>query len=152
MFKKLKWPPLGTLASTNRTQTQSGLVLSPPSPAPAELPEIRVQVEESSNFYNFVAPPPCVVCDPLTACAERAVPAEALFRSADNGCSICSLFRKVCMQAGNIDSFDYVSTWSGSRGGFGVYLIEKYVEDGKEVAGQTLAVMALASDGGNGPG
>ena len=84
---------------------------------------------------------------PLTTCTEQSVPIVALFRSADKGCSICSLFWKVYIEAGNLDSIHYISTLSGSRGAFGVYLIKKCVEDGNEVAGEAVAAVVLASNG-----
>ena len=151
MFEKLKRAErlaLGKPASTKGIQTQSELYPPPPGPALGELPEIRVQVEESSSFYDPISPRPCITCGPLTACTEQSVPIEALFRSADNGCSICSPFWKVYIEAGNLDSIHYKSTWSGSRGAFGVYLIKKCVKDGNEVAGETVAAVVLASNGG----
>jgi hypothetical protein len=153
MFEKLKRAErlaLGKPASTKGIQTQSELYPPPPGPAgPAlgELPEIRVQVEESSSFYDPISSRPCITCGPLTACTEQSVPIEAPFRSADNGCSIYSLFWKVYIEAGNLDSIHYKSTWSGSRGAFGVYLIKKCVEVGNEVAGETVAAVLLASNG-----
>jgi hypothetical protein len=150
MLKKLKQltPKLGKSASTNGIQTQSELFQPPLGPNRNELPEIRVQVEEPSNFYEPVAPQPCMTCGPLTACTEQPVPKEALLSSANNGCSICSLLWTACIQVQNIDRFDYISTWSSIRSIFGVYLIKKCVEDENEVAGRTVTVMVLASNGG----
>jgi hypothetical protein len=146
MLKKLKRLTVGKSASTDGIQAQ---LFSPPrGPALGELPEIRVQVEESSNFYNPVAPQPCMTCGPLTACTEQPVPKEDLFRSADNGCSICYLLSEACTQVDDIDRVDYVSTWSSSGGVFGIYLTKKSLEDGDEEAGRPVTVMVLASDGG----
>ncbi|RDL31806.1 uncharacterized protein BP5553_09208 [Venustampulla echinocandica] len=151
MFKKLKRLAPRKPASTNGIQTQGELCPPPSDPALGEIPEIRVQVEELSNFYDPVTPRPCMTCGPLTTCTEQPVPIEALFRSFDNGCSICSLFWKVYIQAGNLGPVHYVSTWSGNKGAFGVYLIKKRVEDGNEVAGETVAVVVLAADGERSP-
>jgi hypothetical protein len=148
MLKKLTRLTLGKSDSSKGFQTQSELFPVRPGPALGELPEITVQVEESSSLYNPVVPQPCMTCGPLTTCTEQPVPKEDLFRSADSGCSICYLLSEACSQADDIDRVDYVSTWSSSGGVFGIYLSQKGLEDEDEVAGRAVTVMVLASDGG----
>jgi hypothetical protein len=108
------------------------------------LPEIRVQVDEPSNFnisvYDPVTPLSCTTCDPLTACTGQPVMKTNLFRSAEEGCASCSLFWKASSQVPDVDQFDFVSTWSGNGGIFGLCLGKDGIEWEK--------VVILASNGG----
>ncbi|KAL2066150.1 hypothetical protein VTL71DRAFT_2221 [Oculimacula yallundae] len=93
----------------------------------------------------------CETCGPLTTSSEEPVLTKVIFKSADAGCSICLLFSKVCLSNEDQSSIDYVSSWSGSKGVFGVYLIEKIIEDGNEHPGRTVAVVVLAADSERSP-
>jgi len=123
----------------------------PPNQPLPELPEIRIQVETSSNIDESVTPEICITCGPLQACAELPVRKADLLRSTKNGCSICSLFWEVCEQTAGIDSVDYLSTWTGRGGVFNLSLSKdgsgNTDHDGEALEGSPH-VLFLASNAG----
>ncbi|KAH7417958.1 heterokaryon incompatibility protein-domain-containing protein [Cadophora sp. MPI-SDFR-AT-0126] len=176
MFKKAKQFALSRRASTTK-QTNSGGLSTPylPTVTPdAVSPGIRDQVQYSSAYHESEPTRDglptitvdsedvdglqdrgettlCVTCGPLTTCTEQPVSTIDIFRSADGHCSICLLFSSVCLLADNNVSVGYLSSWSGIKGGFGVYLITKIIEGGLQRPGITVAVVVLAVDGERSP-
>ena len=177
MFKKAKQLALGRRASSAKQRDSGGLsglsspavtpdVVSPekrdhpvqpatyhePAPTHGNLPTITVHGENADGLHAPGEKTLCETCGPLTACTEQPVSTIDIFRSADGLCSICLLFSSVCLLADSKDSVGYLSSWSGSKGGFGVYLITKIIEGRVQRPGITVAVVVLAADGGKSVG
>lgn len=174
MFKKAKQLALGRRASSAKQRDSGGLsglssstavtpdAMSPglrehpgqppthhqPAPTHGNLPTIKVHGEDAGGLHALGEKKLCETCGPLTACTEQPVSTIDIFRSADGQCYICLLFSSVCLLADSKDSVGYLSSWSGSKGGFGVYLITKIIEGGIQRPGITVAVVVLAVDGG----
>ncbi|KAK0112811.1 hypothetical protein ONS95_014539 [Cadophora gregata] len=174
MFKKAKQFALGRLISTTKQRNDAGPAGLSPDSAEVASPELRTQVEQSSSFQHSTPAVDglptitiydeetsgsqgpstatlCETCGPLTTCTEQPVSTIDIFRSADGHCSICLLFSSVCLLADSNDSVGYLSSWSGSKGGFGVYLISKSIEGGVQRPDATVAVVVLAVDGERSP-
>ena len=173
MFKKAKQLALGRRASSTKQRDSGGLsgpsspagtpdAVSPamrehpgqpptyqePAPTLGNLPTITVYDEDVGGLHAHGEKKSCETCGPLTTCTEQVVSTIDIFRSADGQCSICLLFSSVCLLADSKDSVGYLSSWSGSKGGFGVYLITKIIEGGVQRPGITVAIVVLAADGG----
>jgi hypothetical protein len=149
-IKKSKLVAFGKTESTNVTQEEIEPIPSPASHYQRRLPDIQIESEENSAGYSQFAPLQCMTCSLLTGCTQQPVRKGDLLRSAENGCSICDLFLKACLQRISTDQFDYLLSWTSDRGIFGLQLSKDEPEEMDEanvLMTPVVAVIFLALNG-----